>query len=101
MENIFTRAAKFLAEQRRHKRWKKIVSAMAAVVVFCTTYALILPALTAERPTYCGMTAHIHSEACFENGVQVCGLEEHVHTDECYEEEINTPDVIGGVRTVR
>lgn len=93
---MFTRAARFLAEQRRHRRWKKIVSVMAAAVVFCTTYALILPALTAERPTYCGMEEHIHSDACFENGLQVCSLEEHVHTEECYAEPENTLEVIGG-----
>ena len=28
------------------KKWKKVVSAMACVVVFCTVYALILPAVT-------------------------------------------------------
>lgn len=31
------------------KRWYRITSFLAAVVVFCTTYALILPAVTQER----------------------------------------------------
>lgn len=30
------------------KRWKKVVTIMASIVVFCTTYALILPAITWE-----------------------------------------------------
>ncbi len=84
MENIFTRAARFLREQRLGRRWRNIVGVLAALVVFCTTYALILPAMTAERQTICGMEAHEHTEECFENGVQICGKQEHVHTEECY-----------------
>ncbi len=84
MENIFARAARFLREQRLQKRWRKIISVLAAAVVFCTTYALILPALTAERQTVCGMEEHVHTDECFENGVQVCGKEEHTHVDECF-----------------
>ena len=45
--------------------WNKFVRIMACVVVFCTTYALILPAITMEQ-------------------VYTCGLEEHTHTDSCY-----------------
>lgn len=37
-------------KSRRHKRfWRRSVTAMAAVVVFCTIYALILPAITLEK----------------------------------------------------
>ena len=32
----------------RRKVWHSIVTCIAAVVVFCTTYALILPAITQE-----------------------------------------------------
>ena len=45
---------------RRKKRWQKVVSALACVVVFCTTYALILPAITLETDTICGMVEHTH-----------------------------------------
>ena len=31
------------------KKWKRLVTAMAMVVVFVTTYALILPAITLEK----------------------------------------------------
>ncbi|MGM9586340.1 MAG: fibro-slime domain-containing protein [Candidatus Limivicinus sp.] len=54
----------FLVKKRRRRRWAKVVSVLGCVVVFCTTYALILPAITAEKT--------------------VCGFEEHTHTDECY-----------------
>ena len=43
--NIFSRAAEFWLEK---KRWKKIIRGAAIVVVFCTTYALILPAIAME-----------------------------------------------------
>lgn len=36
----------------RRRRWYAVMSCLAAVVVFCTTYALILPAITAEGGSY-------------------------------------------------
>jgi len=63
---------------------------MAAVVVFCTTYALVLPALTLERPVSCGMEEHIHNEDCYiqMTAETTCTLETlgvHEHTDDCYD----------------
>ena len=92
--------------------WKKMVRFLAYIVVFCTTYALILPALTVENKYYCGYEAHLHEESCYEviidetlceceNGAEtnehselclkhnvlkrklICSLEEHTHSDEC------------------
>ena len=42
---------RFIKLNRRMKRWQSAVSVMAAVVVFATTYALILPAVTLDRDT--------------------------------------------------
>lgn len=39
----------------RQKRWHRLFTALAAVVMFYTTYALILPALTMESDTAAGM----------------------------------------------
>lgn len=39
---------KYTKENRRRRMWRRILSAMASIVVFCTTYALILPAITLE-----------------------------------------------------
>ena len=61
--NVLSRAAEFIKAQRQKKRWTKAVSAMAAVVVFCTTYALILPAITLQAE--CGKEDHTHSDACY------------------------------------
>lgn len=83
---------------RRHQRliWQRVVMVLAAIVVFCTTYALILPAITQETSvgTVCGLIEHQHTDACFTQltGVsqttlvctpQTLGL--HTHTDACYD----------------
>ena len=49
----------------KRKAWKNFVRVMACIVVFCTTYALILPAITMEKATFCGLEAHVHEEACY------------------------------------
>ena len=84
---------------RRKKRWQKVVSALACVVVFCTTYALILPAITLETDTICGMVEHTHGEDCYaplaegqEEGEIICILEQmnvHQHSEDCYDTDGN------------
>lgn len=78
----------------RKKRWYRVVTCLAAVVVFCTTYALILPAITMEGES-CGIPEHIHEESCYaqvesaSQRVPICtaeGLHIHTHTPECYDE---------------
>lgn len=79
----------------RRLAWKRIVFIMGCVVVFCTTYALILPAITMEVPTYCGFTEHIHTDECYrqitsENKIVPIPAESnpniHHHTEMCYDE---------------
>ncbi len=89
--------------------WRRRVALpVAMVVVFVTTYSLILPAITMERESFCGLEEHTHSDECYtvetvytcgleegeehthteecisETRTLTCGLEEHVHTEECY-----------------
>ena len=64
----------------------RFVSLIAAIVVFVTTYALVLPAITLEKTASCGLDEHQHSDACYEY-VLTCGQEEsegHHHDDSCY-----------------
>ena len=70
-----------LKRKNRRKTWQRILGAMMCVVVFCTTYMLILPAITKETEVFCGLEEHAHGEACYEK-VLLC--ESHVHTQECY-----------------
>lgn len=67
------------------------MGALVCVVVFCTTYALILPAITEETDTFCGYTEHVHDESCRQTGETappelICSLAEaepHTHTEDC------------------
>ena len=81
----------YIKEHLRNRRWRCVVTVLACIVVFCTTYALILPAITMTGETYCGKEPHTHTqEECYEN-VLTCGYGEtedasgHTHTDACYE----------------
>ena len=86
---LLREAAKHKLQNRRRKRWQKTVSILACLAVFCTVYALILPALTAEADIYCGKEEHTHTEDCYQDKL-ICGQEEgqgaHQHTEACYRE---------------
>jgi len=94
MQSIQKQLDGYRKKNRRLKKWKKAVTALASVVIFCTVYALILPAITLEGNTFCGKKEHKHSEECYKQDVLnveeklVCEKEEvkpHTHGDECYE----------------
>ncbi len=86
-KEILKDAEAFRNRNKKRITWKKIISVLACVVVFCTTYALILPAITMEKTTYCGKTEHIHAEECFDvSGNLICEAEEHEHSEECFTE---------------
>ena len=86
--NLDRRARGYSARRRRNRIWKKLVTALGCLVVFCTTYALILPAITMEREPVCGLSEHVHSDSCYsrQRGALICTLAEsegHTHTDAC------------------
>ena len=108
-QNYLTRAAKYLADLRKRRLWKRIVSGLGTAVVFCTVYALILPAITMTIPTVCGQEEHTHDASCYAAGPvglaaqvpvvqQMCSVESvyadvpdgrapyvlHVHSEFCY-----------------
>lgn len=110
--NLPKQIKEYNARHARVKRWQKLVMFLSCIVVFCTTYALILPAITMSEDTFCGLEEHVHSveAGCYEVAL-ICGHEDetdhdvssdaspsqtvkptdaptvapHVHTDECYE----------------
>ena len=96
-QNVLDQAEKYARAHRRRTRWHKVTTVMASIVVFGTTYALILPAITQERTT-CGLVEHIHDDSCYREipavtrQELVCSedsLNIHQHTKECYDEEKN------------
>ncbi len=44
---------RILRDKARQKRWRQIMLCLSCIVVFCTIYVLILPAITLEKKTTC------------------------------------------------
>lgn len=90
-------AERYASAHKRKRRWYQVTTCLAAAVVFCTTYALILPAITLEKQ--CALPEHTHTEACYtsEQGDLICTQStepQHTHTEECYQE---TRDLVCGM----
>lgn len=51
-KNFLTQTLEFIRAQKHYHWWLRSLAGMAAVVVFVTTYLLILPALTMEHGTF-------------------------------------------------
>jgi len=83
-DEVLQQAAVFSKLNRRTKRWQRIVAGLSAVVVFITTYALILPAITQEQELMCGLEEHTHTEKCYTGENVTCGKQAHAHSDLCY-----------------
>ena len=90
--DVLRDAEKYTKVHKRKRLRHRVVTVLAGVVVFCTTYALILPAITLEKQ--CDIPEHTHTDACYEQvtsvekRVPVCSaetLEIHRHTADCYD----------------
>ena len=87
MKKLLARIRMLLRDRKLRRFWTRCVSTVAAIVVFITTYALVLPAITMESEAACGKQAHQHTDSCYEKQL-ICQLQEsdsHHHTDACYE----------------
>ena len=90
-------AQEYSKAHRRKTLWYRAVTCLAAVVVFCTTYALILPAITLEKK--CEIPEHTHTDACYtqvttrEKRNPICAVKAdvvvHRHDSACYDAEGN------------
>ena len=96
-ESVLREAEMYASAHKRKRRWYQIVTCLAGVVVFCTTYALILPAITLEKQ--CDIPEHTHTDTCYtqvtcrEKQVPSCRVEAdivvHKHNTACYDESGN------------
>lgn len=115
MDPFFREQAIIFHRSHVRQRWRRrLFRILAGVVVFCTTYALILPAITMEKQPVCGLEEHEHTFQCYltgypfrcpqmesdtpvvhqheglcfaEDGTLICTLpevREHLHEDSCY-----------------
>ena len=97
MKHSFMQEAdKYIKSRQRKRQWYRVVTCLAAVVVFCTVYALILPAITMEQEGQCEIPEHTHDISCYmqvtsiPRRVLTCSKEMlniHEHTDACYNEK--------------
>lgn len=73
--DIRLQAEKLNGRHRRKRIWYRILTVPVCVVVFITTYTMILPAITLESTpdTYCGVEEHVHGDGCYETP----GVPEH------------------------
>ena len=84
---------RYLKANKKQSIWRKLVRVMACFVVFCTTYALILPVITLEQDYTCGLEEHVHSKSCYVNSTDLpipCTNESigvHIHDGSCYTED--------------
>lgn len=84
MNNVLLQMAiKLNTAYRKRKWWRRTVRTLAVLVVFCTTYILILPALTMQGRPECGFEEHIHSDSCYSLQAQPI----HSHEAVCYDEQ--------------
>jgi len=108
MKALLQKIRQILRDRRTRRIFTRLVSTVAAIVVFVTTYALVLPAITMESEAACGIEAHQHDQSCYTDVLvceipespghvhdescystkqkQVCQIEEHVHDSDCYDE---------------
>lgn len=94
--DVLRNAEKYTRVHKRKRLRHRVVTVLAGVVVFCTTYALILPAITLEKQ--CDIPEHTHTDACYEQVTSVekrvpaCSaktLEIHQHTADCCDADGN------------
>ena len=86
MKKLLEKIRKILRNRRVRGTLMRTISVFSAIIVFVTTYALILPAITLEKQAACGVEEHQHTKDCYEQ-VLICDLPEsegHQHTDDCY-----------------
>ncbi len=83
-------AEAYQQEHKKHHSWQKVVTVLSSIVVFCTTYALILPAITWDRTLICEKPEHVHTDECYEiveteeEPILICEDPDHEHDRTCY-----------------
>ena len=106
-ENLLQEAGRMGRSNKKKARWKKIMAVLACGVVFCTTYALILPAITMEQNkkpvcTEEQVSGHVHTSECQnEEKELICGYADyviHTHDENCKDENGH---IICGLKEVK
>ena len=87
-QDLLRRAEKLNKVRQSRSRMNRATRILSLVIALSTIYALMLPAITINNDTVCGMEEHTHTEACYAvKPVLICGkteAEAHAHTESCY-----------------
>ena len=95
--DVFHEAGKYTEKHRKKRRWYRISASLAAVVVFCTVYLLMMPAVTLERQS--DFLEDAQTDACQtaeENEVEEAAdpeVGENPAPEDAQEGEAPTPEV--------
>lgn len=96
--NLSSQVARCIDVHQRKRRGRQVLTVLAAIVVFCTVYALMMPAVTMSNQVTCGLEAHVHSEDCWTvelsgprpelvcDAMDYSGVVIHKHNSFCYDE---------------
>ena len=55
MNKLLKKIRKMLHDRRIRRTLTRIIAVVSALIVFVTTYALVLPAITMEKTASCGL----------------------------------------------
>ena len=95
MDFIFRAAEKFLKDHKRLMRYRRVFAVLAAVVVFATTYELILPAITIDRQRAAetpGMEVGVAAEEAVEDSETEDSVEDGAEAEVSAPDEEAVPD---------
>ena len=93
-KDLLRRASDMIRERKHREGWQILIRTLALCVVFCTTYVLVLPAITFQGEPICGYVEHVHTEQCStapRAELVNCGIPEgarvlHLHSELCLDE---------------
>ena len=78
--SIWEKIEEILSKHILHGKWARSIIALSCVVIFITTYLLVMPAVTLSGTPDCGQDEHRHTDDCYETeSEEICGQEAATH----------------------
>ena len=78
--SIWEKIEEILSKHILHGKWARSIIALSCVVIFITTYLLVMPAVTLSGTPDCGQDERRHTDDCYETeSEEICGQEEATH----------------------
>lgn len=84
-KSLLSKIKTYLNDRKIKSRRHKIFTGLAMVVVFCTVYALMMPAITMGETLICTEIEHTHTSDCYEEKIICDENSENINDQSCYE----------------